>query len=382
MFIRRILTASAFAGALAAMTPTARAQLFERPPAPVGGGQAYPAPGQDAAGLLVRVDRLENQMRSLNGQIEQMQYQMQRLQDQLRKFQQDVDFRFDERAKPSGRGAQRRGDAADDMPAPRTDTASAAPDVIAAPSAARRGDAFDPAANPDAPGAPRRLGAPDTASRPLPNGVGAANSAIIDEDDDRSRGPGAPLDLNPLNAHGGRPRQSAAAEPSSPALPRVLPPLPQQGRAPQGPLSGAAPGHAPSGALAALPPDAGPRAEYDMAMIAYKNGHYEDAEDAFQAFLRKHPKDRLASDAVFFLGESFARRGRNREAAEQFLKVSTDYASAARAPEAMVRLGQSLEKLGMKEQACAAFGEVPHKYPNASASLRRTAEREQKRSQC
>ena len=44
--------------------------------------------------LLVRVDRLENKLRSMTGQIEQLQFQNKRLEDALRKMQQDVDFRF------------------------------------------------------------------------------------------------------------------------------------------------------------------------------------------------------------------------------------------------------------------------------------------------
>ena len=117
-------------------------------------------------------------------------------------------------------------------------------------------------------------------------------------------------------------------------------------------------------------------------MAAYRGGQFEAAGNGFQDFARKYPKDRRVSEAVFYLGESFVRRGRHREAAEQYLRVSTDFSKASRAPEAMVKLAMSLDKLGLKEQACATYNEVPRKYPNLSASLRTTAEREQKRNQC
>ena len=87
-------------------------------------------------------------------------------------------------------------------------------------------------------------------------------------------------------------------------------------------------------------------------------------------------------DAVFYLGETYFLRNRYREAAEQYLKISTDYSKTAKAPDSLLRLGQSLDKLGAKEQACAAFAEVGRKYPNASAGLRATADREAKRVQC
>ena len=108
----------------------------------------------------------------------------------------------------------------------------------------------------------------------------------------------------------------------------------------------------------------------------------EAAETGFRSFLQKFPKSSLASDATFNLGEAYFFRKRPREAAEQYLKVSTDYAQSRRAPEALVKLGLSLEQLGAKEQACAAWENLARKYPNASASIKASADREQKRAQC
>ena len=53
-----------------------------------------------------------------------------------------------------------------------------------------------------------------------------------------------------------------------------------------------------------------------------------------------------------------------------------------RAPEALLKLGLSLQKLGARDQACAAYGEIGRKYTSASASIRASADRESKRSQC
>ena len=131
----------------------------------------------------------------------------------------------------------------------------------------------------------------------------------------------------------------------------------------------------------ALPP-ASPRDEFDAALETLKAGQFDSAEAAFRTFLQKHPRDRLAADATFYLGESFYKRSRPREAAEQYLKVSTDYEKSPRAPEALLKLGLSLQKLGAREQACAAYGEIGRKYTAASASIRATADRESKRSQC
>ena len=113
-----------------------------------------------------------------------------------------------------------------------------------------------------------------------------------------------------------------------------------------------------------------------------KQRDYDDAEKSFAAFLEKNPKSRFTSDALYYLGETYYQRGRQREAAEQYLKISENYATSPRAPEAMLRLGESLQAIGAKEQACATFSEVPRKYPNASAAVKAGAEREAKRAQC
>ncbi|MDB5569534.1 MAG: tol-pal system protein YbgF, partial [Hyphomicrobiales bacterium] len=62
------------------------AQLFNRPPAGVQ-GDPYQGGAGDSAGLLVRIDRLEKEVRSLTGQLEQMQFQTRRLEEQLRRSQ-------------------------------------------------------------------------------------------------------------------------------------------------------------------------------------------------------------------------------------------------------------------------------------------------------
>lgn len=317
------------------------AQNYQRPPGDIGegGGALYPGeqPEGDAAGLLIRLGRLEDQMRQMNGQIEQMQFETHRLEEQLKKFQEDVEFRFRDGAQhpPLGGPAQRRGEAlepqinGDNRTEPQPQNAA-----VAAQRANRHGDAFDPSLAPSAPGAPRPLGSLESADS------------------------GAPLELS-----GGR------------AIPATTALAPSPGRVePAGPLS-------PRGtAMAGVPST--PKGEFDLAMAYLKQASYENAEKGFMAFLEKNSKDKLAPDAVYYLGESYYLRGRRREAAEQFLKVSTQYANSPRAPQALLRLGQSLNALGAKEQACASFDEIPRKYPNAPAMVKTSAEREAKRAQC
>lgn len=65
-------------------------------------GVALPARAQDAADLLIRMDRLENENRRLNGAVEELRFQNHRLEDQLKRVQMDTDSRF--RDLETGRG--------------------------------------------------------------------------------------------------------------------------------------------------------------------------------------------------------------------------------------------------------------------------------------
>jgi len=360
---------------------------YGRPPGNIGGDDSYNTPmSQDAAGLDVRIGHLEEEIRQINGQIEQMQFAEHRLEDQLKKFQQDVDFRFQD----AGHGArpQKRTDATDsEMGTPAAggpvSTAGASTDFSPSSTGPLRSghhgnDAFDPAADPDAPGAPRQLGSIASTATALPPPVtprAVANNAppavIMDDETD----PNAPLDLS-----SGRNHSSPASPPASTppgfgtaAAPRQIPLTAQQ------PQPSVTLGNT---QMAAVPPVASPREEFDAALGFYKQKEYENAEKSFSAFLQKNPKNRMAADAIYYLGETYFQRGRQREAAEQYLKISTDYSTSGHAPEAMLRLGQSLNALGAKEQACATFIEVSKKYPNAAAWVKNGAEREATHAKC
>ena len=366
-----------------------------------------------ASALLVRVDRLENKIRSMTGQIEQLQFQNKRLEDALRKMQQDVDFRFQDLSRaPGGKPPlQKRGDLGDPTSQTLADAApeaSSAPPVDsdpASPSPARpqkHGDAFDPAADPNAVGAPKPLGT-TAPNAPLPLRSSIAGAGTVTPPPVRTVAPAAgdalhaPLDLT-HGALAGSPAATPDARGAAPdyavvpvdAAPRTVTasrePAADAGSLPMPQTAVPAPGvPAPAGSaapgIASLTPG-GTRSEYETDYALYKNGQFDAAAAGLQDFVQKYPRDRLIPDATYFLGESFARLGRHREAAEQFLKLSTDYTKSSRAPDALLRLGVALNALGAKEQACATYQEVDRKYPTASPDVRAGVERELKRSRC
>src|SRR6202167_1902778 len=313
----RILPVTSFRPSLVAvfvacvtLAAPAQAQfdIFHRqapPPADIPG--AAPGDPDDAAGLVVRINRLEEELRQAKGRIEELQNAQHRLEAQLQKFRQDVEFRFGDR---SG-GAPPASDVAE---------APLAPDQPPVPPRSRRSDAFDPNADPNAPGAPRPLG---------------------------TTPPGAPLEL---------------------------------GRAPIAPVSPAPSGPTIVGTGVAMLDQ--PHEQFNAALQAFQAGQYPEAEAGFKAFLAANPSHRMSADAIFYIGETYLQRSRPREAAEQYLKVTTDYSKSSRAPESMVRLGQTLAAPCNSEQACATVTEFGKRYPAASASVKKLAEHESAKDHC
>jgi tol-pal system protein YbgF len=332
-------------------------------------GLSLPASAQQDDGDVdpgLRIERLESQLRQLTGQNEELQHRNRMLEEQLRQLQGG--------AQPAP-GAQ-----AGPQTTPRANSNAApgmAPNVAGAPvvqpnvpyqqpqgqqpnynaqapapmiepqgAGGRRGDAFDPNRNPNAPGVPRALGG---GQLPMSNDgpVGAPGG----------RGAGEPLDLS---GPGGR---------AAPAQG-----YPQQGYPQQQGNAG--------GGLTTLPPSATPKDEFDLGIGYIQRKDYALAEETMRNFAQKYPSDRLTPDAQYWLGESMFQRQKYREAAEAFLAVTTKYDKSAKAPDALLRLGQSLAALKEKEAACAAFGEITRKYPRASSGVKQGVAREQKRIHC
>jgi tol-pal system protein YbgF len=304
------------------------------PQAAQQGREVGQGPGSE---LVVRLDRLEAQIRQLTGAIEQLQYRNQQLETELHEL--------------------RGGSPRPVQPRPGSYQAPAQPP--AAPG--RRSDVFDPAAHPNAPGVPHTLGSTTTSVIP--------SQPPASEEVPGGRQAGAPLDLSTL---AGTAVTDPSLGPSTVAPHEGAPPRAsgQRGSSPSSPQ------------VATLPPSDSPKDNYDLAYGYVLRRDYALAESGFRAFLQKFPSDRLTPDAQYWLGESLFQRQQFREAAESFLTVSTKFETASKAPDALLRLGQSLAALGEKEAACASLGEVLRKYPRASVAIKQGVDREQKRVRC
>lgn len=122
--------------------------------------------------------------------------------------------------------------------------------------------------------------------------------------------------------------------------------------------------------------------QYDFASALLRRNDYDAAERAFAAFLKQHPDDALASNAQYWLGETFYVRGRFDEAAEAFLTGYEKFGSGKKGPASLLKLGMSLMKLGKKDHACAAWRQLGQRYPDAPARVLARAKAERRAANC
>ena len=114
-----------------------------------------------------------------------------------------------------------------------------------------------------------------------------------------------------------------------------------------------------------------PKELYETAYGYLLQQDYPSAEAAFDEFLRRHPNDRLAADAQYWLGETLYVQRRYKPAGQAFLKVIEKHQASNKVPNSILKLAQTLDQLGQKD--CALFEELETRHPNAPADVKSKA---------
>jgi tol-pal system protein YbgF len=274
--------------------------------------------------LQVRMDRLEQQMRDLTGRVENMTNEAEQLRQRLEQVNSDIDVRL-------GQGqAQLSGSA--EPPPPRRPPGSH--EMAAGESA----PVTDAAAMPY--------------GRPPP-------SALPPPDQSASFGTLTPPAM-------------AGPIPDRP-YPRPTDLTPQIASAASGTLRPSGEGTLPTASIFA---------QYNAAFGLLRRADYPAAEDALRSFIQQHPKDPLAGNAQYWLGESFYTRGKYSEAAAAFAEGYQRYPKGPKAPDGLLKLGMSLERANQKHNACIALMQLDHAFPHSGSAIKDRAAQEKKRLGC
>jgi tol-pal system protein YbgF len=272
------------------------------------GGDAGSAPsaaspdGQNSLNYEVSISQLQDQVRTLTGQIEELNYNLDQLKRRLDTVSSDVDQRLGALEHP-GSGAA----------------------VAAAP--------------------------------PPPPGQGA---------------PPRPLAGGPPPGAGANP-----AEP--PSQSGVLGQLPVGGGGQPAPGGQVAP--AAAGAAGTLPGGTA-QEQYNYAFGLLRQANYPAAEQALRSFIQRYPKEPLAGNAQYWLGETFFVRGDYNNAASVFAEGYEKYPKGSKAADNLLKLGMSLGQLGRKADACRVFARLDRDFATAPNTVKERAGDEKKHLGC
>lgn len=286
MVLLAVALAAGLCGPAAAQQPGGLFGDIFKPPAPVQND----AVATQQSELVLRMDRMENQLRQLTGQVEQLQYRNQQLEQQL-----------------NGRPGTQVGVP---MVAPRP---TGAP--VTAPATGKRSDAFDPNEDPTAPGAPQPLGSPTSAAATLP-----------------PRPTGAPLDLSAAAQRAGA--QPAAVNPA--AGPKDMYDL-GLNQVQRQDYAGAE--QTLKQFLQTYPGDRlTADATYMLGESYYQRQTYKDAAEQFLQVSTKFPNSTRAPESLLRLGQSLAALNEREAACATFAEVDRKF------PRATSSLRQSVER--------------------------------------
>lgn len=122
--------------------------------------------------------------------------------------------------------------------------------------------------------------------------------------------------------------------------------------------------------------------QYRFAIGELRQARYDRAAEAFQEFLRRHPKGRFAGNAYYWLGETYYAQQNYRLAAIRFADGFKKFPKHSKAPDNLLKLGMSMAHLKKTKEACKTWAELKRRYPSAPGYVKRKAAQERKKLGC
>lgn len=106
-------------------------------------------------------------------------------------------------------------------------------------------------------------------------------------------------------------------------------------------------------------------AVYESAYAAFKGKKYKDAREKFSAFIKKFPKDSLAGNAHFWIGESYYAEKDFENAILSYESVIKGFPQNVKIPVALYKQGLAFMELGDKKTAKVIFEKLVEKFPDS-----------------
>ena len=359
------------------------AQRKQAPPAP------EPMASASALGdLSVRVLHLEQLIEQLTGQNEELKFQNGQMSKQLQLLQDDLSMRV-------ARVEATLGGALPPMPQAQAPSAAPAPTISADPAAPSIPVSVSPTASAmtrapvaqsfdtNAPMSSPVSKQPDYSMQAPSAQTAQTTTTTLNKAPTNIEAPQAGGDST-FSIRTDASGRALAADPNAPKAPPPAQPLPVAPAPKAAPSGGpvTAAGLSAGPAVAVALPNGTPKQQYDYAFDFLKRQDYPRAEAALREFMKKNPKDALAGNAQYWLGESLYARGDYQAAAQEFLNGYQTYPKSAKGPDSLLKLGMAMSPLNQHQGACTAIGRIAKEYPDASQQIRDTAKAERVRLKC
>ena len=119
---------------------------------------------------------------------------------------------------------------------------------------------------------------------------------------------------------------------------------------------------------------------YAYDMLVREN--FIEAENSFKAFIGEHPDDPLASNAYYWLGETYYVQKKFQLAAISFARGFKNFPKGNKAIDQLFKLALTFMNLGKNADACAAFSKLDSEFPNAPKRISNRAKEYIKRAKC
>jgi tol-pal system protein YbgF len=155
----------------------------------------------------------------------------------------------------------------------------------------------------------------------------------------------------------GQPAPPAAAPAPAPAITTPAPPLAPVPPTVQKPAAPAGTGDA-----------AAARRAYDSALNIYRSGDYQGAIAAFDALVKRYPKDALAPNAQYWIGDAWFNLRDFRAAIGAQQALITNYPDSAKVPDAMLNLSSAQIALGDNAAARKTLEDLTARFPQSDAA--------------
>lgn len=121
---------------------------------------------------------------------------------------------------------------------------------------------------------------------------------------------------------------------------------------------------------------------YESALADLKGSKLKDAEAKLIQYLDNYPKENLAGNAQYWLGEVYYKQQNFAKAAIAFKNGYSNYPNGAKGPDCLLKLGLSMKALGKNQEACTAFVNLPTVFSKVSPEIAERAQKEAKALEC